>query len=285
MNHSNLSKKPPLEPQHKARPFLKWAGGKSQLLSSLQERLPESYGHYFEPFVGGGALYFSLAPKQATISDTNFDLILTYKVIQSEVHALIEELKKHVYEESYYYRMRDADRSSEYQSWSEVARAARFIYLNKSCYNGLYRVNASNQFNVPFGNYKSPKILDEENLLACSALLKNTNIIHAGFEQAVEEAKANDFVYFDPPYVPVSKTALFTSYTQDGFSIEAQERLFRTFVALDEKGVKVMLSNSFTEYALGKFKKFNTSIVESGRAINSKKEARGKVKEIVVTNY
>ncbi|MGB7416719.1 MAG: DNA adenine methylase, partial [Thermosynechococcaceae cyanobacterium] len=227
-----------------ARPFLKWAGGKKQLLPELLPRIPQTFDRYFEPFIGGGALFFALQPEQAILSDINPDLINVYQVIQSDVESLIQDLKQHRHEKDYFYKLRSVDRTKTYKSWSPVRKASRLIYLNKTCFNGLFRVNSKGQFNTPFGSYKNPTIVDEANLRACSTALQTTQICLRSFERIFEDAKAEDFVYFDPPYIPLSTTASFTGYSKSGFNMEMQIKLRDVCLALHKRGTKFMVSNS-----------------------------------------
>ncbi|MEM2786240.1 MAG: Dam family site-specific DNA-(adenine-N6)-methyltransferase [Candidatus Nitrosotenuis sp.] len=201
---------------------MKWPGGKRQLLRELLRHIPKKYGRFFEPFVGGGALFFSVKPEYGYISDINPELINVYEVVQNNVEELIESLKKHKNTEKYFYQLRDADLSEEYKYWSKIQKASRLIYLNKTCFNGLYRMNSDGHFNVPYGFYKNPNIVDEHNLIACSVLLKKTEIALASFEAVEKKARKGDFVYFDPPYVPLNKTSSFTKYYKDDFDLDAQ---------------------------------------------------------------
>ncbi|NMC74719.1 MAG: DNA adenine methylase [Geobacteraceae bacterium] len=274
------------------RPFVKWAGGKRQLIEELLRSRPPKYKRYLEPFIGGGALFFALKPKNAFISDINEELINIYRVVKEDVGALIAELRKHEgnYREGdpqeYFYTIRNSDRESGYAQWGSVEKAARLIFLNKTCFNGLFRMNSRKQFNTPFGFYDNPAIVDERNLLACSHALKTTEIAASGFDHVVEIAQKGDFVYFDPPYVPLTATANFTSYTGEGFDLEMQTRLRDVCVELDGKGVKWMLSNSHSEFVLDLYKDtFHIRTVEASRAINCKADKRGKVAEVIVTNY
>ncbi len=269
----------------KARPFIKWAGGKTQLLPDILSRLPRVSGRYFEPFLGGGALFFELQPKRAYISDSNAELINCYKVVKLQVQALIDDLSRHVHSKTYFYRMREVDRDPEFRDWSPVQRASRFIYLNKTCFNGLYRVNSKGYFNVPFGRYKNPAIVNSPNLVACSRALRRAQIMQGGFLGIDKEIKRGDFVYFDPPYVPLNKTSNFASYTDVVFGEEQQRALSDLCRRLDKRGVKFMLSNSYTKLVLQLYKDFNYSVVEALRPINSRGNRRGKVQEIIVTNY
>lgn len=267
------------------RPFVKWAGGKGALLADLKRRMPKRYKRYVEPFVGGGAFFFSLAPREACIADTNAELILTYQVIRNDLDALIAELGRHRYEREYYYEVRDWDRRSDFPDLSPAARAARFIFLNKTCFNGLYRVNSKGHFNVPFGSYSNPRILDRENLQLCSAALHATEIVHADYTSIEENLREGDFVYFDPPYAPLSATSSFTSYTSEGFDANDQVALRDLCVRLDQKGVLFMLSNSSSLWIRELYDRFVVHNVSAPRAINSKAAGRGPVNEIIVTNY
>lgn len=266
------------------RPFLKWVGGKTQLLDQLQPLLPKTFRRYFEPFVGGAALFFDLRAKERleneiVLSDVNDELINCYAVIQNNVEALIEELRKHRYESDYYYRVREQKRAG----LSEVASAARTIFLNKTGYNGLYRVNRSGQFNVPFGKFTNPAICDAENLRACARALRDVTLTHGDYSSVLEHAKKGDFVYFDPPYDPVTTTANFASYTADGFSPDDQRALADTARSLVAKGCKVMLSNSDTPFIRSIYKGFRVERVKCPRAINSNAAKRGDVDELIIT--
>lgn len=266
------------------RPFVKWAGGKRQLLNLLSERAPKEYGHYFEPFIGGGAFFFSIKPHQATISDLNPELINCYQVIRDNVDALVRSLQRHKNEEEYFYTIRAKDLSK----LTPIQRASRFIYLNKTCFNGLYRENKSSQFNVPFGRYKNPKIVDRENLFAIHEYLINSevDIYTQDYKETVKNAVCGDFVYFDPPYVPLTKTANFASYTKGGFGLDDQSNLADVMKELTKKGVKVMLSNSNTDKIRELYKDFNIETIHATRAINCKAAKRGKeANEVLVTNY
>ena len=267
------------------RPFVKWVGGKTQLLSELMRRVPPDFQRYYEPFMGGGALFFHLRPPQACLSDINPDLVNLYTVVRDRVEELILDLKQHVYTPDYYYEIRNIDRTSAYTEWTDVQRASRFIYLNKTCYNGLYRVNASGQFNVPLGRYQNPTILDVPNLRACHIALQGTAIAVADFRRIQQRIRPCDFVYFDPPYAPLSATANFTSYTKDGFNALDQVTLRDCCRALHRQGVKFMVSNSAAPLILDLYGEFNISLVEAMRAINSKAGKRGKIPEVIVTNY
>ncbi len=267
------------------KPFVKWAGGKTQLLPYLLERMPRKYDRYFEPFIGGGALFFQVTPSKGYISDINPELINAYQVIQLNVESLIEDLNKHIYDKNYYYKLRNVDRTPEFKNWSPVKKASRIIALNKSCFNGLYRVNSKGHFNVPFGSYKNPKLSDAFNLRECSKALKETKIVLGSFDLIKQNVQQGDFVYLDPPYAPLNTTSSFTSYSKEGFDNKMQENLRDICVALDCKQVKFMLSNSSTPLILELYKDFHLSFVDASRAINSRGDKRGKVKEVIVTNY
>lgn len=274
-----------LASQKKAYPIVKWVGGKRQLINQLIENMPKSFNRYFEPFFGGGALFFELQPKNAYISDINSELINLYCVIRDNPNQLIVELSKHQISEEYFLRIRNLDRSDEYSRLTNIQKASRFIYLNKTCFNGLYRVNAKDQFNVPFGKYKNPKIFDKDNLLKCSNLLKEAKIKNESFEKILNNVKKGDFVYFDPPYAPLSKTSNFTSYTKEGFGIEMQIKLKELCDELNKKKVFFMLSNSDTEFINDLYKKYNINKILASRMVNSKAHLRGKISEVLVKNY
>lgn len=269
----------------KVRPFLKWVGGKSQLLPEISKRLPVSYSRYFEPFVGGGAVFFSLQESQACLIDINPELINTYRVVRDDVDALIGDLKQHVYDKAYYYYMRNIDREVEYSTWSSTRKASRFIYLNKTCYNALYRVNSRYQFNTPFGRYTNPTILDEENLNACSSVLKGVELTVGDFRTIESMVTPADFVYFDPPYIPLTKTSSFTAYTRGGFDQSMQQALCDLCHRLNDRGVCFMLSNSSAPPVLELYRQFKIEFVQASRAVNSQADKRGKVSEVLVTNY
>lgn len=270
------------------RPFLKWAGGKRQLLPELKKYVPSKpYKTYYEPFIGGGALLFELQNRRAVINDSNSELINCYQVVKDAVEPLILMLSQHQNTEAHYYEMRNLDRSPDYASRSPVERAARIIYLNKTCYNGLFRVNSQGQFNVPFGRYTDPNIVDAGVLRAVSAYLNNSEVIicNTDFANAVSDAKRGDFIYFDPPYDPVSDTASFTGYDINGFGKDKQIRLKEVFDELNERGCKVLLSNAYTPFITDLYQQYRQVKVEASRAINSNAQKRGKVDEILVMNY
>lgn len=272
-------------PNSSVRPFVKWAGGKRQLLPKLIENLPPRFNSYWEPMIGAGALFFNLQPAKAFIGDTNEQLIECYQTLQKNVDSLITDLATHLYESDYYYSLRDADRHPEFQDWSVVKRSSRFIYLNRTCFNGLYRVNSKGQFNVPIGRYKNPKICDAPNLHLVATALQNTTIGLASFEQIRSEVKRGDFVYFDPPYAPLNATSNFTQYTKEPFG-EAMQVALRDFCSeLDRKGVYFLLSNSSAPLIYDLYKGFCLTEVAATRAINATASKRGAVKELLVKNY
>lgn len=270
-----------------AQPFLKWAGGKRQLLPEIKKYLPKKYNTYFEPFVGAGALFFDQQPKKAIINDVNEELINCYNVIKNLSIDLIEDLRKHKNTEKYFYKIRELDRTKEFQDLSIVERASRIIYLNKTCFNGLFRVNRQGQFNAPFGRYSKPNIINSETIKAINLLLNRNSIqiLNTDFTKAVATAKRNDFIYFDPPYDPISDTASFTGYSSNAFGKSEQERLRDLFDDLTRKGCKVMLSNSATEFIANLYKDYNIITIQANRNINSVGSDRKKVDEFLILNY
>lgn len=266
-------------------PIVKWVGGKRQLMFELLKNMPKTYNRYFEPFIGGGALFFELQPQNAYISDMNEELINLYTVVRDDVYELIDDLNKHKVSKEYFMGIRNIDRTKEYQNWSDVKKASRFIYLNRTCFNGMYRVNSQGQFNVPFGNYKNPRIVDTENLINCSKLLKNTEICCADFSEILNKVQKGDFVYFDPPYVPLNETSSFTSYTKDGFDLDMQFKLRDVCDELDSKGIMFMLSNSDTKLVNELYSNYEIKKVFASRAINANPNGRGKITEVLVKNY
>ncbi|RRR78083.1 MAG: DNA adenine methylase [Candidatus Viridilinea halotolerans] len=277
-----------------ARPFLKWAGGKGQLLPELTSRLPTRFCHYHEPFLGGGALFFNLSAAGrlaygATLSDSNAELVDCYKAVRNHVEELIAALlahEPHFNDKHYFYEVRAWDRQPGFLQRSLVARAARTIFLNRTCYNGLYRLNNKRQFNVPFGNYKKPLIVDPDNMREASRVLQTVDLRVEDFARVAERARAGDFIYFDPPYVPVSATASFTAYTHQGFFEADQVRLAHVFSQLAERDCYVMLSNSYTARAreLYQGQPIHESIMAS-RKINCDGQKRGVIEELLVCSY
>lgn len=275
------------------KPFVKWAGGKNGLINSLISFIPKNFNSYFEPFVGGGALFFYLKnlnilnSKKIYLNDKNVELINAYKQIKINPNKLLEELEilKNNHSKEYFYKIRNLDRDFDFYSLSEVFRAARFIYLNKTCFNGLCRYNAKGNFNTPMGNYKNPKIYDKDLIFSVHEILKNVSITNKDFEVVSLKAKKGDFIYFDPPYYPINKTSSFVSYT-DNFSANEQIRLYKLFKMLDCEGIKVLQSNSNTDFIKELYKDFEIIEVISKRAINCKGDKRGKITELIIRgNY
>lgn len=267
------------------RPFVKWVGGKSQLIAELRARVPDKIGTYYEPFIGGGALFFALQPPRAVLSDLNEELINAYTIVRDQPSALIRNLRLHRYDREYFYSIRNADRFAAFRRWSAVRRAARFVFLNKTCFNGLYRVNSQGHYNTPFGRYVRPRIVDEPNLRACSAALTHVTLRVCSFLDIERSVKKDDFVYFDPPYVPLSATSSFTQYSRERFDLDMQRALFELCCRLDKRGVRFMLSNSSAPFVIELYKKFSVERIGASRSINSKASARGKIDEVVVTNF
>ncbi|TFH28699.1 MAG: DNA adenine methylase [Promethearchaeota archaeon] len=266
-------------------PFLKWAGGKRQLINQIDPYLPTSFENYIEPFVGGGALFFYLLPSNAILMDFNPVLINVYRVIKNNVEELIELLQLHKNEKEYYYSIREMDRLPEFTAKSDVEKASRTIYLNRCCFNGLYRVNSKGYFNVPFGKYKNPNYCDKPNLRAVSQALQDVSILEASFSRVMEFATPESFVYFDPPYMPVSETANFTSYTQDNFGKDDQIQLKQVADQLNAKGSRFLLSNSYCDFILDLYQDYTIHTVQATRAINSDAKKRGKIPEVLISNY
>lgn len=271
------------------KPFTKWTGGKRQLLPILKSNMPRNFTHYFEPFVGGGALFFDVQPESATINDFNSELINCYQQIKQSPSTLIELLRVHQQKNSkeYYFNLREADRDRRLEKMTDAEKAARILYMLRVDFNGLYRVNSKNQFNVPYGRYKNPKIVDESLLYNVSDYLKKADvtILNCDFEEAVENAEAGDFVYFDPPYVPATATRAFTSYTQTGFTLEDQKRLRDTFAKLTVRGVKCLLSNSNTEIVKNLYKDFNIQEVNVTHVVGANSASRRQISEVLVKNF
>jgi DNA adenine methylase len=265
------------------RPFLKWAGGKTRLLEILLKSLPQKpFGRYFEPFLGGGAMFFGLSPNQASLSDSNPELISCYQVVRDFPNELLAELKRYPVNETEFYRVR----AIPPVTLGAVQRAARFIYLNKTCYNGVYRVNKSGEFNTPFGHC-SPDInlVDERNLRRVSNLLKSATLVCQDYQSVIEGASQGDFIYFDPPYVPVSKFADFKRYTKEFFYETDHARLAEIFVTLDKRGCFVLLSNSFHDSVAAMYSRYFQTTVQAPRFVNCKGQGRGNVAELLISNY
>lgn len=274
------------------RPFVKWAGGKRQLLPVITNHIPDKFERYFEPFLGGGAVFFKLISQGRVsrwmLSDLNSDLVLSYVTIRDRVEDLVSSLEEHSAnyfknQSSYYYKTRESEPRGQ------IEKVSRLVFLNKTCFNGLYRVNSKGKFNVPLGKYVNPNIVNRENLLAVSKVLqsKDISIKCQDFEAALKGASSGDFVYLDPPYQPVSDTANFTSYTNGSFGYKDQERLFEKFKALDRKGVRVLLSNSKSAEIMDLFEGYSDGMVEinANRFINSVSQKRTGHTELLIKNY
>jgi len=258
-------------------PFVKWVGGKRSIANELITLLPKEFNTYYEPMVGGGAMFYKMSPiiNNAVLSDINPELIITYQVVKNDIDKLIKKLKEHEKNhcKDYYYKIRE-----QHYFENPIDTAARFVYLNKTCYNGLYRTNKNGKFNVPIGAYKNPTINQEKNLKACSIALQKATILCTSFEYIFPST--NDFVYFDPPYY-----STFDKYSKYGFTEKDQYKLYNFFVSLDKLGVYCMLSNSNTPFILELYKNYNITVIEAPRKINCKSDKRNIVKELVIKNY
>ncbi len=277
-------------PSREAKPFLKWAGGKKQLIAQYAPLFPEKFTRYCEPFIGGGAIFFYLwnsrkLPAKCCLFDSNEELINVYQVVRDAIDDLIRLLRVHRknHNKDYYYKIRNLDR--ENTALNPVEKAARMIYLNKTCFNGLYRVNSNGYFNVPMGSYRNPRIFDEKQLRLVSRALKKVNLEVRDFRTIVDFAREKDFFYFDPPYHPVSATSSFTRYSANDFTETDQKDLAGVFDALTKKGCYCLLSNSHTPFILNLYQNFTIKLIDASRRINSDGEKRGSIKEIVVLNY
>ncbi|MEO1094443.1 MAG: DNA adenine methylase [Cyanobacteria bacterium J06638_28] len=274
-----------VSPRLMARPFLKWAGGKGRLIDQYQRYLPRKFDCYYEPFLGGGAIFFHLHEfcQRAVLADLNAELVNVYQCVRDDVDALIELLADHQDQhcQAYYYEVRACTHLTV-----PMQRAARLIYLNKTCFNGLYRENSKGYFNVPMGRYKRPNVCDMATLQLASAALQRTEIACEPFTDILNRARdCQDFVYFDPPYHPISATSSFTGYNRYGFTAADQMRLQATFHQLAQHGVKVMLSNSDCEFIRELYQDFHVHTIYASRAINSNAKRRGKISELLITSY
>jgi DNA adenine methylase len=273
-----------------AKPFIKWAGGKRGLITQLFERFPTEFNNYHEPFLGGGAVFFELYSrgmlndKKVYLSDINLELINAYNVVKKNPNELIANLKiyKEKHNKDFYYQIRALDRTDEFENISNLDRATRFIYLNKTCFNGLYRVNSKGYFNTPIGSYKNPNIADEETILNASKALQNVIIKNQSFDKINRNVNSNDFIYLDPPYYPLTKTASFTAYDENTFSDEKQKQLFDLFTKLHNKKCVVMKSNSNTNFIKDLYQKYTIDFVQANRFINSKGNGRNKINEVLI---
>ena len=268
-------------------PFLKWVGGKRQLMPTITKLMPKKFTNYYEPFVGGGAVLFYTQPKKAVINDLNEDLINVYKIIKDNPEELIADLKTHKNEAEYFYDIRILDRTKDFENLPNIKKASRVIFLNKTCYNGLYRVNNSGEFNSPFGRYKNPNIVNEITIRAVSKYLNNNDIqiLNSDYEKVLENIEKGSFVYFDPPYHPISNSSNFTGYIQGGFNMCDQIRLRDLCDKLDKKGIKFLLSNSSALLIQDIYRKYNINYVKANRSINSNAKKRGEVDELIIKNY
>ena len=278
---------------NKAQPFIKWVGGKRGLLSQILPLIPKDFNNYFEPFLGGGALFFELyslgrlKDKKIYLFDINSELINTYNMVKKTPELLINELQKFKEQHSkeFYYEVRAWDREEDFLEIDDLLRATRFIYLNKTCFNGLYRVNKKNQNNVPMGNYKNPNICDSNAIYNASEALQNATILNASYKDVLEYVSKDDFVYFDPPYYPLEGSPSFTSYSEFDFLDRQQKELFEVFEGLDEKDSYVCHSNSDTKFIERLYKKYKINKIQANRFVNSKSSGRGKISEILVKNF
>lgn len=265
----------------KAEPIVKWAGGKTRLLPELRARLPERLGRYYEPFLGGAAMFLALQPAGAVLTDINEELVHLYRTIQTDVEALIADLGRHRYEAGYYYAVRAQDPTR----LAPVERASRTLYLNKTCFNGLYRVNRRGEFNVPMGRYTNPTIGDPARLRALSEVLAACEVAATDYATATASAQAGDFVYLDPPYFPLTRTSNFTSYTKQAFDAADQERLAAHYDALTARGVRCMQSNSDTPFIRELYRHHRIDAISAPRAIARDPERRKNVSELIIMNY
>lgn len=284
-------------PEHNPQPFLKWAGGKRALLPEIKSRIPGFRGKYIEPFLGAGAVCLSQPKEQnKLVNDFNSDLIEVYLIIRDRPKELLQELRSHINSQEHFLEVRSWDRSPEFKKeTTPIQRAARFIYLNKTCFNGLYRVNSKGFFNVPFGHYKKPNFINEHNILAVSRFLNfqvgqgyATEFLSGDYRQATAKAVMGDFVYLDPPYDPVSETSSFVAYQQSGFGRQDQIDLRDELIRLTNKGVPVLLSNSDTEFIESLYSAvecFEIDRVYVNRAISAKATTRGKIQEVLINNF
>lgn len=270
-------------------PFLKWVGGKRQIMSEIVALLPKNISslNYIEPFIGGGAVLFHLQPKKAIVNDFNSELINVYEVIKTDLDSLITDLKKHQNTSDYFYKIRGLDRNSEFKNLSKVERASRIIYLNKTCFNGLYRVNNAGEFNTPFGRYKNPNIVNAPILKAVNKYLNDNNIslVSGDYEDILQKATNNSFVYLDPPYYAMSVNSNFTGYIQGGWDMNDQIRLRKACDELNTRNIKFLLSNSASEFIVDQYKEYKVQTVKAIRSINSDSEKRGEVDELLIRNY
>lgn len=273
------------------KPLLRWVGGKTQLLDSIKKYYPSKYNTYYEPFLGGGAVFFDLKPRRANLNDINKKLINFYKDIRKNPNNFIKELKKierkylpmtELQKKFYYYKIRDLFNSLDDQKF---IKSVYFIFLNKTCFNGVYRENSFGKFNVPFGQNKINKLVDEDNIYFVSKLLKNTKITSVSFENVLDNVRKGDLIYLDPPYYPLNNTSNFTKYNDKDFLVDDQLKLYKLYNKLDRNGCYLMLSNSYTPFIRKLYSNYNKKILYTGRAVNCKASGRGKIKEYLILNY
>lgn len=275
------------------KPIMKWVGGKRELLPELRKNIPSSFDKetntYYEPFIGGGALLFDILPHYGVINDSNEELVNLYTVVKNDVDSLIREVSFYPYDKDFYYSIRELDRKEGFPDFlSDIQRAARTLYLNKTCFNGLYRVNKKGQFNTPFGKYSNPTICKENDLKDVSYYFNDNDIsiMSGDFAQCVKDAQEGDFVYLDPPYVPLSKTSSFTSYTKEGFEDCDQRRIKSIIDDLSNNGVYVLMSNSSSPDVFDLYSSdYNVETVKVARKVNSKAHKRNKIDEFLIKNY
>lgn len=283
LNQSNFTK---------YQPFIKWVGGKRGLLSQIIPLIPKKFNNYFEPFIGGGALFFELyslgllKDKKVYLFDINTELINAYNVVKNSPSELIKNLRefKEKHSKEFYYNIRAWDREENFLKKNEVLRATRFIYLNKTCFNGLYRVNSKGYHNVPIGHYKNPNICDELVIYSASEALQRTTILNTSYKDVMKYVSKDDFVYFDPPYYPLTQTSSFTAYNENTFLDKEQIELFEVFKELHKKDVFVAHSNSDTDFIKNLYAEFHIEEIQANRFINSKSSGRGKISEVIVRN-
>lgn len=273
-----------------AKPFLKWAGGKRGLIEQLFQKFPKDFNNYHEPFLGGGAVFFELYSrgmlegKKIYLSDINAELINAYNVVKKQPDELIANLAiyKQKHNKEFYYQIRQLDRTADFKKLSPLNRATRFVYLNKTCFNGLYRVNSKGYFNTPMGGYKNPNIADKETILNASKALQNAIIFNKPFDKTLNNTSTDDFIYLDPPYYPLTKTAAFTAYDKNAFLDEKQKQLFDMFKKLHQKKCTVMKSNSDTSFIKDLYQEYAIDFVQANRFINSKGGGRNKINEVLI---
>lgn len=269
-------------------PIVKWVGGKRQLLPEILPMIPKEYDRYIEAFLGGGAVLLALQPKITIVNDSNKELINLYKQVKSHSNKLIDLLKQYENTEEEFYKIRDIDRNPiEYNKLTDLEKAGRILYLNKTCYNGLYRVNSAGEFNAPFGRYKNPNIVNEKGIKALSEYFNSNTIefLNGDFTVALRKAEKGDFVYLDPPYYPISKTSAYTGYTKTGFDEEQQIKLKNECDKLNQKGIKFLQSNSDCKFIRELYKDYSIKIVKAKRNINSKGDRRNPINEVLIYNY